>query len=152
MNQTHSSVMIKRESTQPSSQIIVYFIAGINDETVHLRLGLEPMRPGLEHSQNPVFQLRSQTWFLDLMKLRFLMSHRRKNSVTDKVIGEKCIYLERNALHRVWAISEGEKGTRVWNCQFLQGWVISQSNEWEKYSSYFRKGRGFLGTGPPPTF
>ena len=49
------------------------------------------------------------TWFQDLMKLRFfffflklrfLMSHVRKNSVRDKVIGKKWIYLERNTLHR----------------------------------------------------
>ena len=33
-------------------------------------------------------------------KLRFLMSHHRKNSVGDKVIGKKWIYLERNTLHR----------------------------------------------------
>ena len=47
-----------------------------------------------------VFQLRSQIWFQDLMKLRFLMSHRGKNSVRDKVIGKKWIYSERNTLHR----------------------------------------------------
>ena len=29
------------------------------------------------------------TWFQDIMKLRFLMSHHRKNSVRDKVIGKK---------------------------------------------------------------
>lgn len=46
-------------------------------------------------------------WLQDLMKLRFLMSHHRKNSVRDKVIGKKWIYLERNTLHRVLAISEG---------------------------------------------
>ena len=34
------------------------------------------------------------------MKLRFLMSRRRKDSVRDKVIGKKWIYLERNTLHR----------------------------------------------------
>ena len=34
------------------------------------------------------------------MKLRFLMFHRRKNSVRDKEIGKKWIYLERNTLHR----------------------------------------------------
>ena len=28
-------------------------------------------------------------WFQDLMKLRFLMSHHRKNTVKDKVIGKK---------------------------------------------------------------
>ena len=38
---------------------------------------------------------------------------------SDKVIGKKRIYLERNTFHRVWAISEGEKGTRVWGWQFL---------------------------------
>ena len=49
------------------------------------------------------------------------MSHRRKNSVRDKVIGKKWIYLERNthSTDRVWAKSEGEKGTRVWGRQFL---------------------------------
>ena len=66
-----------------------------------------------------VFQLRSHTWSQDLMKLRFLMSHCGKNSVRDKAIGKKWIYLERNTLHRMWAISEGEKGTKVWGCQFL---------------------------------
>ena len=47
-----------------------------------------------------VFQLRSHTWFQDLMKLSFLMSHHRKNSVRDKVISKEWIYLERNTLHR----------------------------------------------------
>ena len=34
------------------------------------------------------------------MKLRFLMSHCRKNSVRDRVIGKKLIYSERNIHHR----------------------------------------------------
>ena len=34
------------------------------------------------------------------MKLRFLMSHGRKNSVRDKVIGKKWVYLERYTFHR----------------------------------------------------
>ena len=34
------------------------------------------------------------------MKLRFLMSHHRKNSVRDKMTGKKWTYLERNTLHR----------------------------------------------------
>ena len=42
------------------------------------------------------------------MRLRFLMSHRRKDSVRDKVIGKKWIYLERSPPHRVWALLEGE--------------------------------------------
>ena len=42
------------------------------------------------------------TWFQDIMKLRFLMSHHRKNSVREKVIGKKWIYSdsERSTLHR----------------------------------------------------
>ena len=48
---------------------------------------------------------QSSTWdhstlFQDLIKLRFLMSHRRKNSLRDKMIGKKWIYLERNTFHR----------------------------------------------------
>ena len=45
----------------------------------------------------------AKTWFQDLMKFRFLMSHHRKNPVRDKVIGKKRIYSdsERSRLHRV---------------------------------------------------
>ena len=46
-----------------------------------------------------VLQLRSYTWFQDLMKLKIWMSHGRKNSVRDKVIGKEWIYLKRNTLH-----------------------------------------------------
>ena len=60
-----------------------------------------------------VLQLRSYTWFQDPMKLRILMSHGRKNSVRDKGIDKKWIYLERKTLYRVWAISEGEGCTSV---------------------------------------
>ena len=69
-----------------------------------------------------VFQLRSHTWFQDLMKLRFLMSHCRKNSVRDKVIGKKWIYLERNTLHRKSVGHlRSESGPRVWGSQFYRG-------------------------------
>ena len=40
------------------------------------------------------------------MKLSFLMSHCRKNSVRDKVIGNKWIYLKRNTLHRQCGLSQ----------------------------------------------
>ena len=50
-----------------------------------------------------VFQLKSQTWFQDLKKLKFLMPHCRKNLVRDKVIGKKWIYSERNTLH-TWSV------------------------------------------------
>ena len=40
------------------------------------------------------------------------MSHGRKNSVRDKVIGKKWIYLERNTLHRQ---SAGHLRRREWH-------------------------------------
>ena len=60
-------------------------------------LGLEPTWLGLK---NPA--ITHSTWFQGLIKLRFLMSHPRKNSVRDKEIGKKWIYSdsERNTLHR----------------------------------------------------
>ena len=45
----------------------------------------------------------------DLLKLRLLMSHGRKNSVRDKVIGKKWIYLERNIIHRQYGPSWKER-------------------------------------------
>ena len=38
------------------------------------------------------------------------MSQCRRNSVRNKVISKKGIYLERNTLHRMWAISKGKSG------------------------------------------
>ena len=79
-----------------------------------------------------VFQLRSQTWLQDQMKLRFLISHHRKNSVRDKVIGKKWIYLdtERSTLLQtegVWTISREWMQPRnlVW-LVFID-WVISSA-------------------------
>ena len=60
------------------------------NETVYLRLGLEHTF----WNSNPA-KTRG-TWFQGLIKLMFLMSHHRKNSVRDKVIGEKWVYLERD--------------------------------------------------------
>ena len=54
------------------------------------KLGLKPT----------FFSSKSHTWSQDLMKLRFFTSQHRKNSVRDKVIGEKWIYLERDTFHR----------------------------------------------------
>ena len=61
------------------------------------------------------------------MKLRFLMSHHRKNSVRDKVIGKKWIYsdTERNTFHRrVWAIAEGECTVKLGVISFYRGRII----------------------------
>ena len=41
------------------------------------------------------------------------MSHCRKNSARDKVVGKKGVYLERNALHSVGAISEGKSSAEI---------------------------------------
>ena len=55
---------------------------------------------------NPDWDLNPQpfnwdhTWSQDLLNLRLLMSHLRKNSGRNKVIGKKLIYLEKNTLHR----------------------------------------------------
>ena len=94
------------------------------------RLGLEPMRPGLKPGQNPDWDLNpraqdskpAKTHSLPteithvvsgLMKLRFLMCHRRKNSVWDKVIGKKWIYLERKTLHRQ-SVGHPRRRERPW--------------------------------------
>ena len=45
-------------------------------EIMQLRLRLKPMWPGLEPSQNPVFQLRSHTWFQDLVKALHVSSQK----------------------------------------------------------------------------
>ena len=39
--------------------------------------------------------MRSHTWCQDLIKPRLLITHHRKNSVRDKVIGKKYNYLEK---------------------------------------------------------
>ena len=54
----------------------------MGNKPIYLRMGLETTWLGLEPRQTQA------TWFQDLMKLRFLMSHCRKNSVRGKVIGK----------------------------------------------------------------
>ena len=44
------------------------------------------------------------------MKFRFLISHHRKNSVREKVIGKKCTYLEVNTAQT----SEKMRGPEIW--------------------------------------
>ena len=109
------------------SEVSIHYV-----ETAQLRLGLE----------SPVFSLGSHTWSQDSMKLRFFVSCCRKNSLRDKMIGKKWIYLdiswsvcspfqkvrtalgETHSIVKVWAISEDK---RPWNTQWLviMGWVIS---------------------------
>ena len=99
-------------------------------------LGLEPTWLGLK---NPA--ITHSTWFQGLIKLMFLMSHHRKNSVRDKVIGKKCSYSdsERSTLHSMLHRRGWEPQQNV-GWLVLTGWVISYGNEWEGYSNYFGEG------------
>ena len=80
-----------------------------------------PMARTWAQPKSMVFQLRSHTWFQDLMKLRFLTSHGRKNSVRDKMIHKKWMYLERNTLHTqnmgvlCFPYWKGERSLRPWS-------------------------------------
>ena len=109
---------------------------------------------GLEPSQNPAWHLNPcdldsnlvkthSTWFQELTKLRFLMSHCRKNSVRDRVIGKKWIYsdTERSTLHRE-SVGHHRGRMQPWNLAWLVfvGCVISYANEWGDYSRYFWEG------------
>ena len=103
--------------------------------------------PGESHGQRSLagystWGCKNRTWVKGLsmeMKLRFLMSHHRKNSVRDKVIGKKWIYsdTERSTFHRQ---SMGHRREWMWpiNLAWLVfiGWVIIYANEWEDYSNY----------------
>ena len=59
---------------------------------MELSLGPEPA----------IFSLKPHSWSQNFMKLRFLMSRHRKNSIRGKVIGKKQIYLSTT---RAWGLS-----------------------------------------------
>ena len=96
-----------------------------------------PTQPRLKPNQNPTWDLNPPgwdsnpakthgTWFQDLMKLRFLMYHHRKNSVRDKVVGKKWIYSDsgRSTLHRQRVgHPRGRVGLRNVTWLVLVGWV-----------------------------
>ena len=63
------------------------------------------------------------------MKLRFLMSHRRKYSVRDKVIGKEWVYLQRYTLRRQtvghlkgWSESRSVVSDSLWPCGLYSPW------------------------------
>ena len=91
-------------------------------------LGLEPSQnlawDSNPHGWNWNPAKTHSTWFQDLMKLRLLMSHGRKNSVRDKMIGKKWIYsgTERSTLHRVWAVANA--ATKCGLVSFYRGRII----------------------------
>ena len=61
-----------------------------------------------------VLQLGLQTWFQELMKLTFLISHLKNNSLREKVIRSGFIQRETHSTDRVWGIAEGECGLKIW--------------------------------------
>ena len=116
-------------------------------------LGLKSMWLGLEPSQNLAWDSNPcgwgsnpakthSTWFQDLMKLRFLMSHYRKNSVRNKVIGKKWIYSDQREAHSTESVGHCRGQVLCQNLAWLVfiGWVTSYANEWEDYSNYFGEG------------
>ena len=88
-----------------------------------------------------VFQLRSYTLSQELMKLRFLIFHCRKNSVRDKVTGKKWIYLERNTHHRqcMGHLRRWEWPQNMVQLAFMS-WVIPKANDWENCSNHCGQG------------
>lgn len=44
-----------------------------------------------------------------------LITERIMRDKVDRKVGKKWVYLERNTLHRRWAISEGESGLTIWH-------------------------------------
>ena len=81
---------------------------------MQLKLGLEPTYQASNFAKTHDIPNEIIPLFQHLMKLGFLMSYHRKKSVRDKVIGKKWIYLDRNTIHRVWAISEGDNSLKIW--------------------------------------
>ena len=81
---------------------------------------------GIESS---VLSLRSYTCSQDLLKFRFFMSWYRKNSVRDKGIDKKGMYLERHPLHMLsvghLGLLRKANGPEVRGWLVFMGWVIS---------------------------
>ena len=70
------------------------------------------------------------------MKLRFLMSHHKKDSVRDKAIGKKVGLFRKKHTSQSMDHLRRRKWyeNMVWSV--LMGWIISSANEWEDYSTY----------------
>ena len=94
------------------------------------------IRPGQIHHWIPSSQGEKNAWFQDPVKLEFLMSYHRKNSLRDKMVGKTWIYLEKPPPppERVWTISEGEGGSHN---SFLLSFLLS---------FYIRIKNAFFGT------
>ena len=91
-------------------------------ETMQLKLGLEPTYQASNFAKTHDIPKEIIPLFQHLMKLRFLMSYHGKKSVRDIVIGKKWIYLDRNTIHGMWAISKRDNSLKIWCDQlFMAG-------------------------------
>ena len=106
-------------------QVIIFPFLKVVFETIYLRLGLkhtwQELCTMLSHSVISDCDLSPakthSAWFWGLMKLRFLMSHCKKNLVRHKAVGKRwiCSDSERSTVNRVWAIAEGKCSShRMW--------------------------------------
>ena len=107
-NSVQFSGSVVSDSAAPWTAALQTSLSITNSWSLLKLMSIESVMPcnhllGLKPSQNP------GNCFQDQMKLKFLMSHHRKNSVRDEVMGKKWIYSDskRSTLHRVWAIAEG---------------------------------------------
>ena len=101
-------------------QVIIFPFWKVVFETVYLRLSLKPTWQGLcamlNHSVLFNWDLspaKTQgAWFQDPVKLRLLVSHRKRNSVRDIGVGERqiCSDSERSTAYRMCALTESECG------------------------------------------
>ena len=101
-------------------QVIIFPFWKVVFETVYLRLSLKPTWQGLcamlNHSVLFNWDLspaKTQgAWFQDPVKLRLLVSHRKRNSVRDIAVGERqiCSDSERSTAYRMCALTESECG------------------------------------------
>ena len=128
-------------------------------------LGLKPVWLGLKPSQNPAWNLNPRvwdsnpakthsTWFQDLMKLRFLISHHRKNSARDKVIAKKWIYLdiERSILHRQSVCGPSQRVNAATKFGVVSFYRLDSFICYGRIMpTFLGKGWRFPGFGPPPT-
>ena len=70
------------------------------------------------------------------------MSHHRKNSVRDKVIGNNQVQRETHSTDRVWAVLEGESGS-LENIAWLafKGWVNHEIKTFAPWKKSYDKPR-----------
>ena len=83
------------------------------------------------------------------------MSHYRKNSVRDKVIGKKWIYLERNTLGRQTECGPSQKAREAPEYEvvsFYKGELFHRLMSERSIPAIWGKGWGILETGPLANF